>query len=59
MSDILNTIAENTRLRYEKIIAEKPFDEIKSQALALERGEFEFEKALEGDELSFVCEIKK
>lgn len=59
MSDILNTIAENTRLRYEKIIAEKPFDEIKSQALALEKGKFEFEKALKGDTLSFICEIKK
>ncbi|MGN0558620.1 MAG: indole-3-glycerol phosphate synthase TrpC [Acutalibacteraceae bacterium] len=59
MSDILNTIAENTRLRYEKIIAEKPFDEIKEQALALPRGEFEFEKALKSDKLSFICEIKK
>ncbi len=59
MSDILNTIAENTRQRYEKIIAEKPLEKIKSQALAMPRGDFEFERALKGDTLSFICEIKK
>lgn len=59
MSDILNTIAENTRQRYEKIIAEKPLEKIKSQALAMPKGDFEFERALKGDTLSFICEIKK
>ncbi|MGN1328402.1 MAG: indole-3-glycerol phosphate synthase TrpC [Eubacterium sp.] len=59
MSDILNTIAENTRQRYEKTIAEKPLDEIKAQALSMQKGDFEFEKALKGDTLSFICEIKK
>ena len=59
MSDILNTIAENTRQRYEKIIAEKPLKKIKSQALAMPKGDFEFERALKGDTLSFICEIKK
>ncbi|MDD6620492.1 MAG: indole-3-glycerol phosphate synthase TrpC [Eubacteriales bacterium] len=59
MSDILNTIAENTRQRYEKIIAEKPLKKIKSQALAMPKGDFEFERALKGNTLSFICEIKK
>lgn len=59
MSDILNTIAENTRERYKKIIAQMPLDEIKAQALSMPRGDFEFEKALKGDTLSFICEIKK
>lgn len=59
MSDILNTIAENTRQRYEKIIAEKPLEKIKSQALAMPKGDFEFERALKGNTLSFICEIKK
>lgn len=59
MSDILNTIAENTRQRYEKIIAEKPLEKIKSQALVMPKGDFEFERALKGDTLSFICEIKK
>lgn len=59
MSDILNTIAENTRQRYEKIIAEKPLEEIKAQALSLPKGNFEFERALKSDTLSFICEIKK
>lgn len=59
MSDILNTIAENTRQRYEKIIAQSPLDEIKAQALSMPKGDFEFEKALKGDTLSFICEIKK
>ena len=59
MSDILNTIAENTRQRYKKIIAEKPLEDVKAQALSMPKGDFEFERALKGDTLSFICEIKK
>ncbi|MCD7797713.1 MAG: indole-3-glycerol phosphate synthase TrpC [Clostridiales bacterium] len=59
MSNILDTIAENTRQRYKKIIAEKPLDEIKALALAEEKGNFEFENALKGDSLSLICEVKK
>ncbi|MGN1421616.1 MAG: indole-3-glycerol phosphate synthase TrpC [Eubacterium sp.] len=59
MPDILNTIAESTRERYKKIIAQRPLDEIKAQALSMPKGDFEFEKALKGDTLSFICEIKK
>lgn len=59
MSTILNTIAEHTKVRYEKIIAQKPLEAVKTQALAMPKGNFEFEKALEKNELSFICEVKK
>lgn len=59
MAEILNTIAEYTKERYKKIIAEKPLDEVKRQALALPKGDFEFEKSLKKDELAFICEVKK
>ena len=59
MNTILDTIADYTRKRYNKIIAEKPLAEIKAQALSMEKGSFEFEKALGGETLSFICEAKK
>lgn len=59
MKNILDTIAEYTRQRYNKIIEKKPFDEIKSKALFAPKGSFEFEKALKGGTLSFICEVKK
>ncbi len=59
MANILDTIAENTRQRYIEIIRNKPFEEVKAQALSMQKGDFEFEKALKGDTLSFICEVKK
>lgn len=59
MSTILNTIAEYTKERYNKIIEKKPLSEVKAQALALPEGNFEFEKALKGETISFICEVKK
>lgn len=59
MSTILNTIAENTKLRYAEIIKSKPLAEIKAKALSLPKGNFEFENALKGSNLSFICEVKK
>ena len=59
MPQILNRIADYTKERYTDIIKNKPFEEVKSQALALPKGSFEFEKALNGDGLSFICEVKK
>lgn len=56
---ILNEIAEYTKQRYEKIICEKPFEVVKQQALAMPKKNFEFEKALKKDGLSFICEVKK
>lgn len=59
MSVILNTIAEYTKERYQKIMADKPLEEVKDQALAMPKGNFEFEKALKKNALSFICEVKK
>lgn len=59
MSDILTEIAAYTKERYKKAIAEHPLEEIKALALSMPKGNFEFEKALQGDDLSFICEVKK
>lgn len=56
---ILNEIADYTRLRYGKIISEKPLEEVKARALAMPKGDFAFEKALKKSGVSFICEIKK
>ncbi len=56
---ILEQIAEYTRKRYEKITAGKPLRDIKAEAFAMKKGSFEFEKALQAEGLSFICEIKK
>lgn len=59
MATILNTIADYTKKRYEDIICKKPLEQVKSQALSMPRGDFEFEKALKTDTISFICEVKK
>ena len=59
MVSILNTIADYTRERYKKIIAQKPLEIVKEQALAMPKGDFEFEKALKKERLAFICEVKK
>lgn len=59
MSTILNTIADYTKTRYNKIISEKPLEQIKAEAFSTAKGSFEFEKALKKDKLSFICEVKK
>lgn len=56
---ILNEIADFTRERYEKRIAEKPLEQVRAEALAMPKGDFAFEKALKKEGLSFICEIKK
>ncbi|MDE6506124.1 MAG: indole-3-glycerol phosphate synthase TrpC [Eubacterium sp.] len=52
-------MADFTRKRYEKRIAEKPLDTVKEDALAMPKGSFEFEKALRKDGISFICYVKK
>jgi indole-3-glycerol phosphate synthase len=59
MPNILNTIANYTKERYTDIINSKPLDVVKTEALAMPKGNFEFEKALKADGLSFICEVKK
>ena len=57
--NILDEIAENTRERVKLAKEAVPLEEIKAQALALPKKNFEFEKALAKKGLSFICEAKK
>lgn len=59
MPNILDTISEYTKERYKLITAQKPLGEVKAQALAMPKGGFEFEKALEKKPIAFICEVKK
>ncbi len=59
MADILEEIAAYTKLRYAEREKEISEEEVKRQALSLPKGNFEFETALKGKGLSFICEIKK
>lgn len=59
MPTILNTIAQYTKERYKKIMAEKSLDSVKAEALSMPKGDFRFERALQREDLSFICEVKK
>ena len=59
MSSILNTIADYTKERYNKIINDKPLDIVKAEALMLPKGNFEFENSLKKKPIAFICEVKK
>lgn len=59
MADILSTIADYTRSRYDGIMKAVPFEDVQSRALSMPTGDFEFENALKSRELSFICEVKK
>lgn len=57
---IFETIAQANRERYEKIMQTVSLDEIKQKALAMEiSSDFPFERALEKDGISYICEVKK
>lgn len=56
---ILDELAEYARKRVEESKTIVPLEVIKSQALSLPKGGFEFEKALKGEDISFICECKK
>lgn len=57
--NILQTIAERTKLRVARDREKISADEIRQRALNLPRGDFPFETALAGDDLAFICECKK
>lgn len=59
MANILNTIADYAKERVSEAKSKVSFEEIKEKALALPKGDFEFEKALAKDGISFICECKK
>lgn len=56
---ILDQLADHARERVEAAKKIRPFEEAKAQALAMPKGEFEFEKALRKDDIAFICECKK
>lgn len=60
MPDILNTIADYARIRVDNAKKLLPLEEIKEKAYACDCDTgFPFEKALAGEEISFICECKK
>jgi len=56
---ILDKLADCTKLRVAKSKENISLEEMKKRALSLEKGNFEFEKALSKKELAFICECKK
>lgn len=56
---ILNQLADYAKERVAQAKKNIPFDEVKKQALALPKGNFEFEKVLQKQGISFICECKK
>ena len=59
MKNILETIADSTRLRVAEAKKNIPAEEMKRQALSLPEGNFSFEKALKKSDIAFICECKK
>ena len=57
--NILDQLAEHARQRVEATKQQVPLAEVKRQALALPKGDFRFEQALNRPGLSFICECKK
>lgn len=56
---ILDKLAESTRRRVEKEKKERAPEEVKREALSMPKGNFEFENAIKGSDISFICEVKK
>lgn len=56
---ILDKIADYARERVEMAKQKISADEIKAMAVSMPVGDFEFEKALKKDDISFICECKK
>lgn len=57
--NILDELAASAKERVEKAKLVLSCDEIKKRAFDLPKGEFEFEKALTGGDIAFICECKK
>ena len=56
---ILDQLADHARKREAEAKTKRPLAQIKTQAEALEKGNFAFEKAVEKQGISFICECKK
>jgi len=58
--NILEEIAEKTKVRIEEEKKKKPLYELRQEALSMENNTgFPFEKAVKEGSLSFICEVKK
>lgn len=56
---ILDQLADYARERTRQAKAKIPLEDLRRQALALPKGDFAFEKALQKPGISFICECKK
>ena len=56
---ILDEIADYAQERVSEAKQRISLEDIKEQALALPKKDFEFEKALKKNDLAFICEVKK
>ena len=56
---ILDELAAFARKRVAADQAKTPLADIKTQAEAMPKGDFHFEKALAGKDCAFICEVKK
>ncbi|MDO5141628.1 MAG: indole-3-glycerol phosphate synthase TrpC [Eubacteriales bacterium] len=56
---ILDELAAHARERVAAAKAVRPLEQVKAQAEAAPRGTFRFAQALSGQDLAFICEIKK
>ena len=56
---ILDEIAEFAKIRVKEAKKIEPLESLKDKAYQLPKGDFEFEKALKKQGLSFICECKK
>lgn len=56
---ILDELAAHAKLRVEAAKRIKTLDVLRTQALALPRGDFRFEKALKQNRAALICELKK
>ncbi len=57
--NILDQLAEHASFRVQEAKKKISLEEIKAQAFEMPKGDFEFEKALKKDGISFICECKK
>ncbi|MBQ6180655.1 MAG: indole-3-glycerol phosphate synthase TrpC [Ruminococcus sp.] len=57
--NILDQLADYARKRVAEAKKLRPYDDVKREALALPKGDFEFEKVLSKEGISFICECKK
>lgn len=56
---ILDQLADYAKIRVAEAKKNISAEEMKAKALSLPEGNFEFEKALAGEDIAFICECKK